>query len=306
MKSYLFSLLLLIGMQGIFAQDDLLDLLDAEEEPRTDYTIATFKTVRIINGHSIEMPAPGVMQMIISHRFGRLNGGLYELYGLDQANIRIGLEQGITPWLTIGAGRSNIKKTYDGFVKWKLLRQSTGARKMPVTLAGQSTAAVNTLRTASLGLTIPEENFKRAYRYSYVHQLLIARKFSERLSVQIMPTLVHRNLVPTAAESNVVLAGGIGGRIKLTRSLTLNAEYYYVLPDQLSDEFRNYLGVGIDIETGGHVFQLVFSNTRSMTDNLFLTETDGDWLAGDIHFGFNVMRVFTTANKWTQKYQGKF
>lgn len=293
-------------MQGIFAQDDLLDLLDAEEEPRTDYTIATFKTVRIINGHSIEMPAPGVMQMIISHRFGRLNGGLYELYGLDQANIRIGLEQGITPWLTIGAGRSNIKKTYDGFVKWKLLRQSTGARKMPVTLAGQSTAAVNTLRTASLGLTIPEENFKRAYRYSYVHQLLIARKFSERLSVQIMPTLVHRNLVPTAAESNVVLAGGIGGRIKLTRSLTLNAEYYYVLPDQLSDEFRNYLGVGIDIETGGHVFQLVFSNTRSMTDNLFLTETDGDWLAGDIHFGFNVMRVFTTANKWTQKYQGKF
>ena len=293
-------------MQGIFAQDDLLDLLDAEEEPRTDYTIATFKTVRIINGHSIEMPAPGVMQMIISHRFGRLNGGLYELYGLDQANICIGLEQGITPWLTIGAGRSNIKKTYDGFVKWKLLRQSTGARKMPVTLAGQSTAAVNTLRTASLGLTIPEENFKRAYRYSYVHQLLIARKFSERLSVQIMPTVVHRNLVPTAAESNVVLAGGIGGRIKLTRSLTLNAEYYYVLPDQLSDEFRNYLGVGIDIETGGHVFQLVFSNTRSMTDNLFLTETDGDWLAGDIHFGFNVMRVFTTANKWTQKYQGKF
>jgi len=293
-------------MQGIFAQDDLLDLLDAEEEPRTDYTIATFKTVRIINGHSIEMPAPGVMQMIISHRFGRLNGGLYELYGLDQANIRIGLEQGITPWLTIGAGRSNIKKTYDGFVKWKLLRQSTGARKMPITLAGQSTAAVNTLRTASLGLTIPEENFKRAYRYSYVHQLLIARKFSERLSVQIMPTVVHRNLVPTAAESNVVLAGGIGGRIKLTRSLTLNAEYYYVLPDQLSDEFRNYLGVGIDIETGGHVFQLVFSNTRSMTDNLFLTETDGDWLAGDIHFGFNVMRVFTTANKWTQKYQGKF
>ncbi|MEO1382451.1 MAG: DUF5777 family beta-barrel protein, partial [Bacteroidota bacterium] len=221
-------------------------------------------------------------------------------------NIRIGLEQGITPWLTIGAGRSNIKKTYDGFVKWKLLRQSTGARKMPITLAGQSTAAVNTLRTASLGLTIPEENFKRAYRYSYVHQLLIARKFSERLSVQIMPTVVHRNLVPTAAESNVVLAGGIGGRIKLTRSLTLNAEYYYVLPDQLSDEFRNYLGVGIDIETGGHVFQLVFSNTRSMTDNLFLTETDGDWLAGDIHFGFNVMRVFTTANKWTQKYQGKF
>ncbi|MEL6696433.1 MAG: DUF5777 family beta-barrel protein [Bacteroidota bacterium] len=306
MKSYLFSLLLLVGMQGIFAQDDLLDLLDAEEEPRTDYTIATFKTVRIINGHSIEMPAPGVMQMIISHRFGRLNGGLYELYGLDQANIRIGLEQGITPWLTIGAGRSNIKKTYDGFVKWKLLRQSTGARKMPITLAGQSTAAVNTLRTASLGLTIPEENFKRAYRYSYVHQLLIARKFSERLSVQIMPTVVHRNLVPTAAESNVVLAGGIGGRIKLTRSLTLNAEYYYVLPDQLSDEFRNYLGVGIDIETGGHVFQLVFSNTRSMTDNLFLTETDGDWLAGDIHFGFNVMRVFTTANKWTQKYQGKF
>ncbi|MEL6134241.1 MAG: DUF5777 family beta-barrel protein [Bacteroidota bacterium] len=306
MKSYLLSILLLISIPGLFAQDDLLDMLSEEEEPRTDYTIATFKTVRIINGHSIEMPAPGVLQMIISHRFGRLNGGLYELYGLDQANLRIGLEQGITPWLTIGAGRSNIKKTYDGFVKWKLLRQSTGARKMPITLAGQSTAAVNTLRTESLGLTIPEENFQSVYRYSYVHQLLIARKFSERLSVQLMPTVVHRNLVPTSTEANLVLAGGIGGRIKITRSLTLNAEYYYVLPDQLSDEFRNYLGIGIDIETGGHVFQLVFSNTRSMTDNLFLTETDGDWLAGDIHFGFNVMRVFTTANKWTQRYQGKF
>jgi len=287
----LFCVALLLHLP-VVAQDDLMDLLEDMEEETTDYTIATFKTVRLVNGHSIELPAPGVLQLIIAHRFGRVNGGAYEFFGLDQANMRLGFEYGLSNHLAVGVGRTNLRKTYDAFVKYKLLRQSTGKRVMPVTVAGLSTISANTLRWAN-----PDRPNYFSSRLSFVHQLLIARKFSDRLSLQLMPTMVHRNLVATAREANDVFMVGAGGRFKVSGSVTINAEYYYPLPGQLAPGIFHPLSIGVDIETGGHVFQLIFSNSRSMTDDLYLTQTDGLWELGDIHFGFNLMRVFTASKK---------
>jgi hypothetical protein len=287
MRSSLLLTLAFFFCLPIFAQDDLLDLLESEEEESIDYTIATFKTTRLVTGHSIEMPAHGVFNMLISHRFGRLNTGFYDLWGLDQANIRIGGEYGVTPWLTVGAGRSNVLKTYDGYIKTKFLRQSTGARNVPISIGGLASTAIQATRPD----TTRETFFSSRMDYSF--QILIARKFSERLSLQLMPTMVHRNLVPTREEENDAFSIGFGGRFKMNQSVSINAEYYYLLPGFVADNYTNSLSIGFDIETGGHVFQLMFSNSRFMSTNLFARRTTGDWAAGDIHFGFAVSRVFT-------------
>ncbi|MFZ1679319.1 MAG: DUF5777 family beta-barrel protein [Saprospiraceae bacterium] len=267
-------------------EQDLLSLLGREET--TEYAAASFKTDHVINLHSLENTAAGVLDVKISHRFGFLSEGLYQLFGLDQATIRIGADYGISDRLSIGVGRSSYEKSYDGFVKYKLLRQSSGLRNMPVTVVILGTSCIETLHWAH-----PERNNLFSSRLYHVAQLIIGRKFSNEFSFQISPTLVHRNLVSTAAEKNDVLACGFAGRIKLNKRLSLNAEYIYLLPNQVSKEIHNSLSIGFDIETGGHVFQLHFTNSTSMVERGFIAETVGDWGKGDIHFGFNISRVFT-------------
>ncbi|MEY3397947.1 MAG: hypothetical protein RL220_541 [Bacteroidota bacterium] len=270
------------------AQDEpsLMDLLGEDEE--INFASYTFKSTRVINGHSVENAAHGVLDFRISHRFGAINGGINEFFGLDGATIRLGLEYGVTDRLMVGLGRSSLNKTVDGFAKFKILRQSSGGRNMPVSVSAFSSVALQTVEWAD-----PDrENFFTS-RLFYAHQLLIARKFNKSLSLQLTPTLVHRNLVATKAESNDVLAMGIGGRQKLTNRTSLNFEYFYVLPDQLADTYRNSFSLGFDIETGGHVFQLHFTNSQGMIEKAFVAETDGNWLDGDIAFGFNISRVFT-------------
>jgi hypothetical protein len=274
------------GQVNAQQEQDLLSLLGREET--TEYAAASFKTNRIINLHSIENTAYGVLDVKISHRFGFLNTGVYELFGLDQATIRLGLDYGISDRVTIGVGRSSYEKTFDGFLKYKLLRQSTGLKKMPVTVGVLGTAAIHTLKW-----TDPDRENLFSSRLAYVGQLLIGRKFSEKFSLQLSPTIVHRNLVATAAEKNDVIAIGVGGRYKIHKRFSLNAEYIYVLPDQLLPGQKNSLSIGFDIETGGHVFQLHFTNSTSMIEKGFVTETVGDWGEGGIHFGFNLSRVFT-------------
>lgn len=291
MKSsyFLFSLLLILAWQILPAQeDDLLSLLDEKEEEETEFATASFKTNRVINLHSLESTAAGVFDFKISHRFGFLNGGLYELFGLDNASIRLGGDFGITDRLTIGAGRSTFEKTYDGFVKYKILRQSKGKVNMPLTAAFLATMAVKTVKWAN-----PDRENYPAHRLYYTYQLILGRKFSERFSLQVSPTLVHRNLVTTKKEAHDVFAAAVAGRFKLSRRLALNAEYIYVLPDQLAPGFRNSLSIGFDIETGGHVFQLHFTNSTAMVEHGFVPQTIGNWAEGGVHFGFNVSRVFT-------------
>ncbi|MCB0530259.1 MAG: DUF5777 family beta-barrel protein [Saprospiraceae bacterium] len=291
----LFLFVFLLAAQLLPGQDnDLLSLLGEEET--TDYTTATFKTTRIVNGHSVENCGGGVLDFKISHRFAPLRNGVYDMFGLDAATIRIGLDYGITDRLMVGIGRGGREKIVDGFAKYKLLRQSTGKRNMPITLSYLIDGQIKTVKFQD-----PERENKFSSRLYYTHQLLIARKFSERLSLQLMPTLVHRNLVATTEDKNDVFAIGAAGRIKITKRVTFNAEYYYVPEGQISQSFANALSVGFEIETGGHVFQLHFTNTQDMTYKGFITETPEDWFFKDasgrmlsgIRFGFNVSRVFT-------------
>jgi len=287
---FLFSCL--IVSLNTFAQDDLMDLLEANTTESTQFTEATFKGSRLINGHTIETRKQGELEFLISHRFGRLNSGAYEFFGLDAANVRLGLEYGVADFMTLGVGRNSFEKTYDSFVKIRLLRQSSGRRVMPVSVVSFSSAAIKTLSGST-----PEEYPDIASRMYYTQQLLIARKFGSSLSLQIIPTFVHRNRIQEREGENDIYALGVGGRIKLTQRVSLNGEYYYRLnaEEYAEDDPRqlfNSLAIGFDIETGGHVFQLHLTNSRAMIEKGFIAETNGNFFAGDIHFGFNVSRVF--------------
>lgn len=271
---------------------DLLSLLGDEEEQT--YTSATFKTTRIINMHSVENAAAGVMDFRISHRFGFINSGPYDLFGLDQALMRFGLEYGVTDRLMVGAGRSNVNKAYDSFLKYKILRQGTGKHNVPLSISYFGSIVCNTVKWAD-----PNRDNYFSSRLQYTHQLLIARKFNNDLSLQLTPTLVHKNLVPTLQDKNDIFALGFGGRYKLTQRFSVNGEYIYVFPNQITSTYYNSLSLGVDIETGGHVFQLHLTNSTSMLEPGFITESVGQWKNGGIHFGFNVSRVFTIRDKRT-------
>jgi hypothetical protein len=270
------------------AQDDLMSLLEQEvnkDKPR-EFTTATFKTTRVINSHSVENVAEGVLDLRISHRFGYLNTGAYELFGLDQATMRLGLDYGITKRWMIGIGRSTYQKQFDGFTKYKFLRQAKGG--MPITASGMATMMYKSVKFEN-----PQrENYHTSNMY-YCGQLIIGRKFSEGFSLQLMPTMFHYNLVQNVNDPNDVFALGIGGRLKLSRRVSINTEYYYQLPGYQLDGTTNSFAVGFDIETGGHVFQLNFTNSTGMTERSFISETTGDFFDGDIHFGFTISRVFT-------------
>lgn len=279
----------------IYSQEDLLDLLNTEVQQDINYTSATFKSTRIMNGHSIERMPPGQMDFRISHRFGRINSGAYEFFGLDQANIHLSLEYGILKWLMAGVGRGSYEKTFDGFVKFTVLRQSSGARFMPVSASFLSSVALTSVKWAD-----PSRTNYFSSRLSYVNQILVARKISQGLSLQIAPTFVHRNLVATELDPNDLWAVGTGGRVKITNRISFNAEYYFLANpvNYMSQPVYNPLSVGFDIETGGHVFQLIFTNSLAMIEKGFIGETTGRWTKGDIHFGFNISRVFTLKSQY--------
>ena len=291
-RTTVFLLILLFPCKQLFSQDrpapDLLAAIDSQSRPATVFATATFKTTRLINGHTVQGLGKGVLDFRISHRFGKLNGGGYQLFGLDNATMRMGFDYGLTDQLLIGIGRSTFEKTFDIFFKVRLLQQSAGAVNMPVTVSYIPTMAWTTLKFDK------SRNNLSSSRYSYTHQLLIARKFSSNTSLQLMPTFVHQNLVPLATDNNNMFAIGVGGRQKITRRTSFNAEYYYQLPSTQLSGSTNSLSLGFDIETGGHVFQLHVTNSQGMTEKQFISNTDGKWDKGDIFFGFNISRVFNT------------
>ncbi len=276
-----------VATARVYSQDDLMDLF-GEEEPTTEYAYASFKTTRISVGQSIENPPNGNLIFVVSHHFGTLNQGFYEFFGLDQATTRIGFEYGVNDWLGIGIGRSTLNKTFDGFVKVKILRQSSGHRNMPLSISYYGNTAISTLKWQD-----PDRTNYFSSKMSYAHQILIARKFSNAFSFQLMPTLVHRNLVPTEADENDVFSIGAGGRAKVSNRVSVNAEYYYLIPGQTADDFYNTFTIGVDLETGGHVFQLFATNGRGAIEQYYIPQSSGSWLNGDIHIGFNITRVFT-------------
>jgi len=251
----------------------------------------TFKGTKIINLQSVEAPAKNVLNFMIQHRFGTLNEGAYNLFGLDNATMRIGFDYGITNTLSIGVGRSTFEKMFDGYLKYKLIRQ-TEDNAVPVTADVVGGLYYNTLKYDS------KPYLTDKYRTSYSAELLIARKFSRDFSLELTPVWIHDNLVATTADKNDLFALGLAGRLKVTRRISLTAEYNYLPTGQVNSvKVYNSFSAGVDIETGGHVFQLHVTNSQGMADPVFITQTTGSWGKGNIYFGFNVSRAFNVGKK---------
>lgn len=297
-------LLFLLCSTPLFAQDDLLDMLEKEDAKKVTYTQATFKGTRLINGQTIETIAKQHLNFWISHRFGAVNSGfINNFFGLDEARIRLGLEYGLTDDWLIGAGRSSIEKTYDVYTKYKVIKQSN---KIPLTVSlygGASSNTMNSGYTMESGTVMHFANDLQ--RQSYVAQVLLARKFDDKLSLQLMPTFLHANKAESVNYENNQVAIGLGGRYKLTNRLSMSFEYYKNLVDKkaylakagTAYPYQDSFALGFDIETGGHVFQLHFSNSRGMIEKHFIGQTLGSWDNGDIFYGFNMARTFSLEPK---------
>ncbi|MCE6990554.1 DUF5777 family beta-barrel protein [Dyadobacter sp. CY323] len=289
MKMLRLALLLMCSSAVAYAQDDLLNQLSKQDSAQKIPVDATFKSTRVVNGHSVETMKKKHMDFRISHRFGRLNSGAYNFFGLDQATMRMGFEYGLTDNFMIGVGRSTSQKAYDFLGKYKVLKQSTGARSVPVSVTLFGSMAIATVNK--------ELEFQD--KLTYTAQVLIARKFGERLSLQLSPTFLHRNHPDVLGDENTLLAVGIGGRFKLSKRVSLNGEYFYTAREKNTVTARYYdsMSFGVDIETGGHVFQLHFTNSLGMIEKQFIGETAGTWGKGDIHYGFNLSRTFSFDKK---------
>ena len=284
---FLLPLVLLTVIKPCFSQDSLLSMLDDSSRTGTTFPVkGTFKAIHIINAQTVESPAKHDLNFIIMHRFGQLNDGAYNFFGLDNASIRLGLDYGITDRLGVGIGRSSLEKTFDGYAKYRLIDQTDGAKKFPVTISVLGALNHMTLR---LDTTVSAKN-----KTTYVLEALIARKFSSALSLQISPTYIHFNRYPATRQAEDLFATMIGGRLKFTKRMAVTAEFNYIPEGKRDDlNIKNSLSLGFDIETGGHVFQLIFTNSGGMIESQYISKTDGDWGDGDIFFGFNITRNFS-------------
>jgi opacity protein-like surface antigen len=250
------------------------------------YTKSTFYSSRIVNSHTTESIEKKVLDFRINHRFGVVSGGYQTFYGLDNASMRLSFDYGITDNITIGVGRSTFEKNIDGYAKYRFLRQIDKNGNMPISAAYVAAISMNG-QTTPTGRT----NYFSS-RLSYAHQLIVARKFSNTFSAQLMPLFIHRNLIDSIKYNNDILGLGIGIKQKIVPSVTLNLEYFYVLPNQISDVFVHPLSLGIDIHTGWHTFQLHVTNATGTFEKSYLTQTRNKWKDGEIQFGFNISRQF--------------
>lgn len=283
MKRTLCFSLLLFAVGFASAQDDLLNQLDAEKPADKEIEMAAFKGLQICNMQSTKMTSKGEWYMIVSHRFGDLTNGFDNFFGLDDANTEIGGIYGVTNWLSLGASRHTLDKIYEVTAKYKLADQLKEG--FPVTIVGYNTMDIN----SKLENTVyPGIEFQD--RLAFTTQLLVSRKFSDSFSFQLNPIYVHKNLYEAGIEKENDFFIGSGARYKIAKRMSVNLEYAARLGS--GSIYENPLTVGLDIETGGHVFQLVFSNSQAMNDVAVFSRPQGDWAGGPIYFGFNLYRVF--------------
>ena len=294
LKYFFYLLLMIISIHPLQAQDTvLLNMLNdsMSANKKASYVTGTFKAGHIVNMQTVESPAKGALVFLIQHRFGQLNSGSYNFFGLDNATLRLGFDYGISNRFSVGIGRSSYQKTFDGYAKYKLLRQTDGANQMPLSISLLGIISNYTQR-------IPETpELSASERTAYATQILIARKFSSNLSLQLVPTYLYYNHTQ-GNDKNTVFALGLGGRMKITKRMSINAEYNYLPSNQVTTiKTYNSFSLGWDIETGGHVFQLVFTNSQSITETQYIAQTTGNWGNGGIYFGFNLSRVFNLKKK---------
>lgn len=273
------------------AQESLLSEIEDTIVVRQKVS-AAFKSTRVINAHSVEMLAKRNLDFRILHRFGPVSGGINNWFGLDNASMRMGFDYGITNDFMIGVGRSTSLKEVDGYVKTRIFQQSTGERPIPFSLVVAAGALICTMQS------LPSDPVKPDIkeRTSYYVQLIAGRKFSETFSFQLSPVILHRNMVDRPVENNTLIALGGGARYKLSKRIALTIDYHQALSG-IQPSFNNPLSIGMDIETGGHVFQLHFSNAAGMNERAYITETNNKFFDGEVRFGFNLSRIFKLGRK---------
>ncbi|MBF4471525.1 MULTISPECIES: DUF5777 family beta-barrel protein [Flavobacterium] len=280
MKKFLIPICLLLATMA-YSQDDLLKSLDSTQV-EDSHSTATFKALQLVTLQTTKMPAKKEFYFVVSHRFGTVKDGLNSFFGLDNATTKLGGIYGVTDWLSVSLSRHTLNKMYETGLKYRLARQDAN---FPVDIVGYSVADINTYLEED---QYPGLEFK--HRLTSVQQLLISRKISKKLSLEIIPSFVHKNLYNPDIENDNQFSFGGGGRYKLTKRLSLNLEYMHNFDKP--NFYENPLSVGLDVETGGHVFQLIFTNSQSMSESGYLTNAAGEWNKGDFFFGFNLYRVF--------------
>ena len=274
------SIILFISISvSLHSQEDLLGLID--DNPKTIPVMATFKATRIVNAQSIEMPKPRILEFVILHRFGSMANGAYDLFGMDEAVIRFDLEYGFSDRLSIGIGRSSLNKTYDIFSKLKIVDQRTGHRSFPISLVLFTKMEIETIM----------KDMDMQDRYTYDVQFLLAKKLNRSLSLQLMPTFIHRNLVETHNDHHDLISLGIGGRIKMTRRTSINFDTFFPIGKR-GETYKLRWGIGYDIETGGHVFQLMVTNARGSFESEYIENASGAFEDLNLYLGFNISRAF--------------
>ncbi len=276
--------LLFLASVFVHGQDELFNEIDTETTENT-FESAAFKGLKIVNFESTKMVSQQELYFVVSHRFGSIETGIKDFFGLDQAVTRLNFIYGISDGINIGISRSSFQKTYETSLKLRLLRQKNEG--MPFTVVLFNSLLINTVLDKD---ELPGLEFK--HRLGYSVQALISRKFSKDFSLELIPTLFHDNLVAFDSQTNTQYALGFGGRHKLSKRWSINFDYGLHLNRASNSPFKNPLSIGFDLETGGHVFQLHFTNAQPMNVNTFLGQATGDWTDGNIFFGFNLSRIF--------------
>lgn len=288
MKPLLYSFLLLCSLAVQAQESDLFDVF--EESAQSEAVYATFKGTQLINASTNETPGEGVLQFMMAHRFGSFNDDyLYNFFGLDNAQVRMQLDYGVTDRLNIGIGRSSFLKVADGFVKYQLLQQQKGTKTVPVSITLHSSTNYRNARYTD-GI-----DHDMSDRLSYMHQAIIARKWNRKLSTLVSPSVVHFNLVPTAQDPNTTAHITLGARYKISNRMALTGESTLLSNREFSsgERYTTPFALGVDIETGGHVFQLHISNTRAMNGPYWMARNPYSASNGGLFLGFNISRVFT-------------
>jgi hypothetical protein len=287
MKNFLGITLAFLLTGNVFAQDDLLSQLDTVKSNEKQIEIAAFKALQIGNMQSTKLAAKGEWYMLVSHRFGDLSNGLENFFGLDEAMTKFGGIYGLTNWLSFGASRQTHNKIYELTAKYKMANQEVNG--FPVTIVGYNTMDINTALKKQL-----YPNIKFSDRLAFSTQLLVSRKVNNKFSVELGLINVYKNLYDDTLEQQNVFSVASGLRYKVAKRMSLNLEYAarVITSEIASDPYHNPLTLGLDIETGGHVFQLVFSNSQPMNDVAVFSGASGDWTKGKVYFGFNMYRTF--------------
>jgi hypothetical protein len=280
MKNFLISTCLFLTTLA-YSQDDLLNSLDTNQTAE-NYSTATFKALQLVTLQTTKMPAKKEFYFVVSHRFGSVENGLDSFFGLDNATTKLGGIYGITEWLSVNVSRHTLNKMYETGIKYRMARQGNN---FPLDIVGYSVADINTFLEKK---QFPGLEFK--HRVAYVQQVLISRKVNEKLSLELIPSFVHKNLYNPDIERDNQFSFGGGGRYKITKRLSVNLEYMHNFDKPKF--YTNPLSVGLDVETGGHVFQLLFTNSQAMSESGYLTNASGEWGKGNFFFGFNLYRVF--------------